>query len=207
MPRDAALIHSPVVQKQSHQAGSWPQSPLLKHHSVSALLDHDGDIKTNSRWLSQNGLSPSLQRLIKSRQSEKKKRKLLDEALGYDSSCEMVHCLPDHNVHQDKSTTTTDGEDSYDYHPERPENDGPGLEYVRPPNTLETLQAVADRLLTSGCTRRVSFDITPTQIRQTPDRMYKVVFVGNTCVGKTTLVNRLCMGEFRSFSATIGRYN
>jgi Ras and EF-hand domain-containing protein len=211
LPHDVVLSHSPVARKQKSLSGSWPQSPLLNQDPVSELLGKD--TKASSRWLNENGLSPSLKDLRQHPHWEKKKPKFLDEALAYDSSCEMIHCLPDQDIHENDSTTTSDEEDFLLERHKDGHEDGqdagdkdrpPDPDYVKPPGTLETLQAVADRLMTSSSIRRINFDISPTQIRQTPDRMYKVVFVGNSNVGKTTLVNRLCMGEFRSFSATIG---
>lgn len=40
-----------------------------------------------------------------------------------------------------------------------------------------------------------------------PDRIFKVVFVGDSGVGKTCVLQRFCYDKFKqSFSATIGLY-
>ena len=38
-----------------------------------------------------------------------------------------------------------------------------------------------------------------------PNRVYKIVFVGDSGVGKSSLIHRFCFDQFRTnFSATIG---
>ena len=40
-----------------------------------------------------------------------------------------------------------------------------------------------------------------------PDRLFKVILVGNSSVGKTALLRRFCEGRFqRATSATVGEY-
>ena len=39
----------------------------------------------------------------------------------------------------------------------------------------------------------------------TPERVFKVVFVGDSSVGKSTFIHRFCNNEFKvAFQATIG---
>lgn len=40
-----------------------------------------------------------------------------------------------------------------------------------------------------------------------PERVFKVVFVGDSGVGKSSFIHRYCQGIFKdTFSATIGNY-
>ena len=40
-----------------------------------------------------------------------------------------------------------------------------------------------------------------------PNRLYKIVFVGDSGVGKSSLIHRFCFNQFKTnFSATIGKF-
>ena len=52
------------------------------------------------------------------------------------------------------------------------------------------------------------FDFVPFQglLNATPERLFKVVFVGDSGVGKSSFIHQFCKQEFRAtFAATIGR--
>lgn len=49
----------------------------------------------------------------------------------------------------------------------------------------------------------MSVDLNPS----TPERIFKVVFVGDSGVGKSSFIHRLCHDEWKpSFTATIGEF-
>lgn len=52
----------------------------------------------------------------------------------------------------------------------------------------------------------VANEVKTTRTLVHPERLFKVVIVGDSAVGKSSLINRFCQGQFvPSFNATIGR--